>query len=102
MEIDQINGFKGKKGKNGKGKSKGPPIKGKGRARMAKARNIKSRSGVKAKISRQAISQVNITRNISSIQERQKIRAKDPDHNIKAKAKARASHQSLAGTVAEQ
>eukprot|EP00971_Amphidinium_carterae_P160753 3187294-Amphidinium_carterae.1 len=31
MEIDQINGFKGKKEKKGKGKSKGPPVKGKGK-----------------------------------------------------------------------
>eukprot|EP00971_Amphidinium_carterae_P230869 4581395-Amphidinium_carterae.1 len=33
MEIDQIYGFKGKKGKKGKGNSKGPPVKGKSKGK---------------------------------------------------------------------
>eukprot|EP00971_Amphidinium_carterae_P099024 1958036-Amphidinium_carterae.1 len=38
MEIDQINGFKGKKGKKGTGKSKGPPVKGKGKGKKGKGK----------------------------------------------------------------
>eukprot|EP00971_Amphidinium_carterae_P341167 6479848-Amphidinium_carterae.1 len=48
-----------------------------------------------------AISQVN-TLSISSLQEKARARTKDPIHSTKATARAKASHQSLAGPEAEQ
>eukprot|EP00971_Amphidinium_carterae_P045382 892962-Amphidinium_carterae.2 len=87
LEIDQINGFKGKKGK---GKSKGPPVKGKGKGKKGKGKqnqiqewghNQNQQTGYRPRRPGHKI-----TISISSPQENRV-------HNTKARAKAKASHQ---------
>eukprot|EP00971_Amphidinium_carterae_P258365 5128116-Amphidinium_carterae.3 len=107
MEIDQINGFKRKKGKQrkvGKEKESQKVLQSKARAmasQKVKESRVRSSSGLRVRINRKVTSRISI----SSLREKASIRPRvllkeDPVHNAQAKAKA--SQESLAGHVADK